>query len=370
MKKVYYLCIAAFAVLTMVSCSQDELTNNVTAQSQNAIGFDSYFGRNAQGVSSRGSVQNIASVATNGFGVYAYQSTDTYSSGTGSFNPNLMSNVQVSGSSSDNGSSYTWTYSPTRYWPVSDYVSFLAYAPYASSGYSLVNSNSQDSGDRIYLSGFEVNSTITSQVDLLWNTNNVLNKQKPTDGAKVQMKFAHALSRIGVNVSSSQASSNTKITITSISLSGSSTSTSEGVFNKSGLLKLTETSATTDLWSNISSDTKLAFTLNSSNLNNTELDATIDACTNQDNSYLMILPQDFTYSGGGTPSLYLTVTYTVQTGSDATVTNTVSAPISQKFEASKAYTLKINVGLTPIEFDVETTIAGWETTESGIDVTI
>lgn len=368
MKKVYYLCIAAFAALTMVSCSQDELTNNVTAQSQDAIGFDSYFGRNAQGVSSRGSVQNIASVATNGFGVYAYQSTESYTVSTGSFNPNLMSNIQVTGTSSDQ--TYTWSYSPTRYWPVSDYVSFLAYAPYASSGYSLVNSSSQESGDRIYLSGFEVNSTITSQVDLLWNTNNVLNQKKPTDGAKVKMKFAHALSRIGVNVSSSQASSDTKITITSISLSGSSTSTTEGVFNKSGLLKLTETSATTDLWSNISTDTKLAFTLNSSNLNNTGLDATTDACTNQDNSYLMILPQDFTYSGGGTPSLYLTVTYTVQTGNEATVTNTVSAPINQKFEASKAYTLKINVGLTPIEFDVETTIAGWETTESGIDVTI
>lgn len=366
MKKVYYLCIAAFAALTMVSCSQDELTNNVTAQSQDAIGFDSYFGRNAQGVSSRGSVQNIASVATNGFGVYAYQSTSQYTSGSGEFNPNLMSNVQVTGTGSG---TYTWTYSPTRYWPVSDYVSFLAYAPY-STAYYLVASSGQTSGDRIYLSGFEVNSTITSQVDLLWNTNNVLNKQKPADGAKVKMKFAHALSRIGVNVSSSQASSNTKITITSISLSGSSTSTTEGVFNKSGLLKLTETSATTDLWSNISSDTKLAFTLNSSNLNNTELDATTDACTNQDNSYLMILPQDFTYSGGGTPSLYLTVTYTVQTSNEATVTNTVSAPINQKFEASKAYTLKINVGLTPIEFDVETTIAGWETTESGIDVTI
>lgn len=362
MKKVYYLCIAAFAALTMVSCSQDELTNNVTAQSQDAIGFDSYFGRNAQGVSSRGSVQNIASVATNGFGVYAYQSTESYTVSTGSFNPNLMSNIQVTGTSSDQ--TYTWSYSPTRYWPVSGYVSFLAYAPYASSGYSLVNSNSQESGDRIYLKGFEVNSTIASQVDLLWNTNNVLNKQKPSNGEKVQMKFAHALSRIGLKVTSSAASEKTTVTVTSISLSGADNNTETGAFYKSGILKLTEASGTTDLWSSQSTESPLAFKWESSNLSGTTLNSSSTSITNKDDSYLMVIPQDFSSSG-----LYLSITYTTQTDGGATVTNTVTKQVQQKFEASKAYTLNIAIGLSPIEFDVETAIAGWDST-SDVNVTI
>lgn len=367
MKKVNFLCLAAFAALTFTSCSQDELSSPVTSLSLNAIGFDSYFGRNAQGgVDSRGSVNTVASVATSGFGVYAYQSTDSYTSGSGSFNPNLMSNVQVKGTSSN--SSYTWSYSPVRYWPVSGYVSFLAYAPYASA-YSLVNSSSsQDSGDKIYLSGFEVSSTIANQVDLLWNTNNVLNQQKPTDGSKVKMKFTHALSRIGLNITASAASEKTTVTIKSISLSGSSSSTSDGAFYKSGLLRLTETTTSTDLWSSLSSD-KLAFTWESGNLSATALNNSTTSITNSDNSYLMVIPQDFSSSETDASSLYLTVTYSVKTDDGAEVENTVTAQVSQKFEASKAYTLKISIGLLPIEFDVETQIAGWDNA-SDVTVTI
>lgn len=382
MKKVSYLCFAAMAALTMVSCSQDELTTNTTSQSQDAIGFDTYLGRNALGgANSRGSVNTVATIATSGFGVFAYPHTDSYTVGSSSFTPSLMNNVQVSGSTSES-SSYTWTYSPLRYWPQSGYVGFLAYAPYSSTAYSLTDSNGKtDSGERIYLSGFEVNSTISSQVDLLWNTTNHLNETKPTstDG-KVKMTFAHALSRIGVSVTSSYAKDNTTISIQSISLSGAKNNTTTGAFYKSGMLKLTETSASTDLWSSTSTNDKLAFTLSSeSNLQNTSLTTNKQTCTNKDDSYLMVIPQDFTYTDDGTPSLYLFMTYTVKTSSssssdsnasnDATITNTVTAPINQKFEAGKAYTLKISVGLLPIQFDVETSISGWDT-PSDVEVNV
>lgn len=381
--KRYYLCLAALAAaFTLAGCSSDDLASSTNTNNSQAIGFDSYLGRSAIGGQSRGSVNTVATIATSGFGVYAYQSTKTYDN-TGSdnkeFSPNLMSNVQVTGTT-DQGTT-TWSYTPVRYWPVSDYVSFLAYAPQSSS-YTLVNASSQESGDRIYLKGFEVNAAIKSQTDLLWNYNDVKNKtltSMTTSGSvgKVEMKFGHALSRIGFKISPKAEYASTTFTITSVTLSGKQSdteATKTGAFYKSGILNLAASkTSTTDLWASQSTSDVLAFTYNSSDSTATDNKTLANnimkgksSCTNNTDSYLFVIPQDFSSSG-----LYVTLTYTVQTDNGAVVSNTVSGQVKKKFEAGKYYTINITIGQNPIEFDV-TSVDDWaaEDTGSSTDISL
>lgn len=381
--KRYYLCLAALAAaFTLAGCSSDDLASSTNTNNSQAIGFDSYLGRSAIGGQSRGSVNTVATIATSGFGVYAYQSTKTYDN-TGSdnkeFSPNLMSNVQVTGTT-DQGTT-TWSYTPVRYWPVSDYVSFLAYAPQSSS-YTLVNASSQESGDRIYLKGFEVNAAIKSQTDLLWNYNDVKNKtltSMTTSGSvgKVEMKFGHALSRIGFKISPKAEYASTTFTITSVTLSGKQSdteATKTGAFYKSGILNLAASkTSTTDLWASQSTSDVLAFTYNSSDSTATDNKTLANnimkgksSCTNNTDSYLFVIPQDFSSSG-----LYVTLTYTVQTDNGAVVSNTVSGQVKKKFEAGKYYTINITIGQNPIEFDV-TSVDDWAAgdTEPSTDISL
>lgn len=373
--KLFFL--AAIAATALASCSSnDDLAATDGAVTEPAaIGFDSYLGRNVSALdATRGEDQTVDKLKTSGFGVYAYQSSSEYNASTGTFSPNLMSNQKVTHDNTN------WTYSPKKYWPQTGYVAFLAYAPYAASGYSLVNSEGIESGNRKYLKGFSVNSTISEQVDLLWNTTDHLKEQLTTN--RVKMTFAHALSRIGFNITSSAADKNTTITIESVTLSGGSSGTANtdtGVFNPAGTLDLSATSLTaTGLWTIAEGLTKLAFTLGSSDLNAITLQSSSASITNNDDKFLMVLPEDFSYTGEDNfnAKLFLTVKYKVKT-TDTSVTGdalefeyTVSKPLNLKLAAGNAYTLNVKVGPTPIEFDVESTITAWTETGNSKDITL
>ena len=333
MYKKFFMGIAAVAALTLVSCSSEDLNSLSDNSSKNeAISFDGYLGRSAVAVNgSRGSELKIDDLKkpTEGFGVFGnYTATDVT---TITYGENLFKNQEVTYSTDDT----KWTYEPVKYWSPAGHIDFLAYAPY-DSNQKLKESSKLD---------FTVNSTITAQTDLLWAN---ATKQTKTD-QPVTFTFKHALSRLGYTVKTSTAAAEgTTITLNKITLAGSDDGT-KNAFYSAGTIDLSKTSST-DLWTNLNSETKLKFDWVPTNKT---LSTTLTK--NDDTEYLFVIPQDFSQKTTSADALYVVVDYTI-TYSDQTTMNTkVYKQLNQEFEQGKAYTINLTIGLTPIEFDAYVT---------------
>lgn len=288
-------------------------------------------GRSAVAVNgSRGSVLEIDDLkkSDKGFGVFGnYSSKGT----TTAYGDNLFKNEQVTYSTDET----KWKYEPVKYWSPAGHIDFLAYAPY-DSNQKLKESSKLD---------FTVNSTITAQKDLLWA--NAANKTK-TD-QPVTFTFKHALAKIGYSVKTSTAAAKgTTITLNQITLAGSKDG-AKGAFYSAGTIDLSKTSST-DLWTNLNSETKHKFDWVSTNKT---LSTTLTK--NDDTEYLFVIPQDFSQKTTSADALYVVVDYTI-TYSDQTTMNTkVYQQLKQEFEQGKAYTINLTIGLTPIDFNAEVT---------------
>ena len=343
MNKKFFMGIAAMAALTLVSCSSDDLDSVSDNSSKNeAISFDGYLGRSAVAVNgSRGSelTKDALQESTEGFGVFGnYTSTDVT---TTTYGENLFKNQQVTYDAT--AETPAWTYKPVKYWSPAGHIDFLAYAPF-DSNQKLKESSKLD---------FTVNSTITAQKDLLWaNAANKTNTDKP-----VTFIFKHALSRLGYTVKTSATAEGTSITLNQITLAGSNDG-AKGAFYSAGIIDLSKTSST-DLWTNLNSDTKLKFDWVSSNK---ELSS--NETKNDETEYLFVIPQDFSQKTTGADELYVIVDYTISYSDGTTMKTKVYQKLEKNFEQGKAYTLNLTLGLTPIEFDV-TTVEGWTDTNQG-----
>lgn len=343
MDKKFVMGIAAMAALTLVSCSSDDLDSFSDNSSKNeAISFDGYLGRSAVAVNgSRGSelTKDALQESTEGFGVFGnYTSTDVT---TTTYGENLFKNQQVTYDAT--AETPAWTYKPVKYWSPAGHIDFLAYAPF-DSNQKLKESSKLD---------FTVNSTITAQKDLLWaNAANKTNTDKP-----VTFIFKHALSRLGYTVKTSATAEGTSITLNQITLAGSNDG-AKGAFYSAGIIDLSKTSST-DLWTNLNSDTKLKFDWVSSNK---ELSS--NETKNDETEYLFVIPQDFSQKTTGADELYVIVDYTISYSDGTTMKTKVYQKLEKNFEQGKAYTLNLTLGLTPIEFDV-TTVEGWTDTNQG-----
>ena len=343
MDKNFFMGIAAMAALTLVSCSSDDLDSLSGNSSKNeAISFDGYLGRSAVAVNgSRGSelTKDALQESTEGFGVFGnYTSTDVT---TTTYGENLFKNQQVTYDAT--AETPAWTYKPVKYWSPAGHIDFLAYAPF-DSNQKLKESSKLD---------FTVNSTITAQKDLLWaNAANKTNTDKP-----VTFIFKHALSRLGYTVKTSATAEGTSITLNQITLAGSNDG-AKGAFYSAGIIDLSKTSST-DLWTNLNSDTKLKFDWVSSNK---ELSS--NETKNDETEYLFVIPQDFSQKTTGADELYVIVDYTISYSDGTTMKTKVYQKLEKNFEQGKAYTLNLTLGLTPIEFDV-TTVEGWTDTNQG-----
>lgn len=348
MDKKIFIGIAAMAALTMVSCSSDDLDSLSDNSSKNeAISFDGYLGRSAVAVNgSRGSelTKDALQESTEGFGVFGnYTSTDVT---TTTYGENLFKNQQVTYDAT--AETPAWTYKPVKYWSPAGHIDFLAYAPF-DSNQKLKESSKLD---------FTVNSTITAQKDLLWaNAANKTNTDKP-----VTFIFKHALSRLGYTVKTSATAEGTTITLNQITLNqitlAGSNDGAKGAFYSAGIIDLSKTSST-DLWTNLNSETKLKFDWVSSNK---ELSS--NETKNDETEYLFVIPQDFSQKTTGADELYVIVDYTISYSDGTTMKTKVYQKLEKNFEQGKAYTLNLTLGLTPIEFDV-TTVEGWTDTNQG-----
>lgn len=438
MKKSHLFSFIAMAALTMSSCSNDEYVSNVRFDSP--IEFGTYLGRDAQ---TRASVITTNELTTQGFGVFAYYTDE------GSYVPvdvvasegvdaktaspcNYMYNQQVTGTSTteDDVTTYSWTYSPIKYWPndPGDKLTFFAYAPYDNDkddtdNYKNISFKTQGSmtGDPVIT--FTVNNEVKEQTDLLISTSATKNltKNQAGDGGiyvneKVNFAFNHALSRIGFTVKAivdeveagttpKALDESTTIVLRDVVLCNSSASTmneaiGSSIFYTSGTINLNQqnkneikdgkyvqfdwaTKEGTQTFSlnndNFATQTNFGaiydeqgFVINSTN-------STTANKLNTDDSYIMIIPQDLNTDGA---KFYVYVEYDVITlddaigfdGANATyndlkskITNHISTPVSINFESGKAYSLNLQLGMTSVK--VEASVTAWPTEiGSSVDV--
>lgn len=392
MRKNLILSAAAFAALAFAGCSQDDTLNESPAANK-AIEFGTYVGRDA--VSRAEDAAALAALKQSGFGVYAYytgqENFETYyTNATDKPAPNFMYNQEVKwGTPGSTASSATddWYYSPVKYWPnnENDKVSFFAYAPYMGTP------NEEDAAKSTSTIKFTVASEAKEQKDLLLSKidgQNIDVGKLPTNDderGRVKFEFTHALARIGFSVTGAvdqveaggSLAAATTITVNKVSLSsdgyewnGTDKKYDEpttGAFYQSGKLNLA-----TGNWSD-QSGTQL-FVLKSNtdatqtNFKANTLSSTVTTISqlNADDSYLMVIPQNLN-------NLYVNIEYTVTTedsnldGGKSEITNYISKQISSiNFEAGKAYTLNLILGMRSVK--VTASVIGWTIVTPSTDV--
>lgn len=349
MDKKFVMGIAAMAALTLVSCSSDDLDSVSDNSSKNeAISFDGYLGRSAVAVNgTRGSVETVDNLKTDGFGVFGnYSATESENS---TFGTNLFNNVKVTGTTSTEGTNNVtkWTYGDVKYWPTKGQIDFLAYAPHETEK-TLTSTSCID---------FTVGTKAADQKDLLWaNAKKQTIKTIANTDNKVKFHFDHALSRLGYSVKlKEKCSSDATIKLNKITLAGSATEPTTGAFYPKGTIDLSKSSPE-DPWTSkenvANSKLKFDWDYSSNPLVLSEVKK-----ENADNEYLFVIPQNFS----GADQLYVIVEYTMQytdvKGSDgqpAIITNTVHKKLTQDFKQGKAYTINLTIG-RPIEFDADVT---------------
>lgn len=349
MKTLNYLGLITLTALTLSSCSNDEIVPNTNPQ--NAIEFGTYLGRDAQ---TRGTTLTTSNLTK--FGVFAYY-TGTAAYTTASFTPNFMYDQLVEWSSANN----KWDYAPAKYWPnnLGDKISFFAYAPHQDSHVAITTSPGEANDPKI---NFSIDPVAKNQTDLLWSreTNRV---KQPVD-SKVQFTFQHALSRIAFSVESiidkvNEDGTNTPDDATNGTsyVDGATTVKVKqvrliGDFANAGTLNLNGGE-----WVN-ASKSATTYTLNSGNFVAAVADAvgTLKAQLNNEDSYLMILPQ--------TTTCKIEVTYDVITtdaalsGGNSTITNVITSDAFEfTFGKGNAYNFCLHLGLTSVKFDA--TVSDW-----------
>lgn len=347
MDKKFVMGIAAMAALTLVSCSSDDLDSFSDNSSKNeAISFDGYLGRSAVAVNgTRGSVENVNTLKTKGFGVFG-----NYIAGAGqTSDANFFKNQPVTCPGTK------WTYSPLKYWPTNGHIDFLAYAPY-------VNGTELTDGSKI--NNFTVSETIANQTDLLWAkaTGQITDNFEGTTQKKVKFQFHHALSRLGYTVKlSGNYSDNATFTLKKITLAGSPDENTKAFYAKGTIdlaktgtkEELSKTNTPTGLWTATpSADNKQNFPWFNASYTVTSPTASHPTDPDSKSDYLFVIPQDFSLTTEGADKLYVIVEYDVTYKSGTKITNKVYKKLPIKFEQGKAYMLNLTIGL-PIEFDVD-----------------
>lgn len=365
MDKKFFIGIAAMAALTLVSCSSDDLDSLSDNSSKNeAISFDGYLGRSAVAVNgTRGSVETVTNLQTDGFGVFGNYSKDA----TTAYGNSLFDNQQVTYDKSK------WTYSPLKFWPSDGHIDFLAYAPY---------DKSTKLTDDSKINNFIVSKTIADQTDLLWtNATSSISADLTSAKEKVTFQFHHALSRLGYTVNltgdySSNQENKATFILKKITLAGSPDET-EGAFYESGTIDLAKQNNKEGLWSNQTGQQKFDWCSVDKQVTYVNpTDHTKKPVSNSPSEYLFVIPQDFsqtkTEENPNVDELYVIVEYTIHYQDGKEQTNTVYKQIQKNFKQGKAYMLNLTLGL-PIEFDVDVTggvnagVDGWGT-DAGINI--
>ena len=365
MNKSLLMAITACAAMAMTSCSSEDLTSGTTQANETPISFSTYLGRAAE------SRATVVSGGVEKFGVFAfYTGQDTWDNYASKTTPNFMNNQEVTGTSTTENTTTTWTYeySPLKYWPnnADDKISFFAYAPYEE---NTPWTEAGTTSNKSYPISITVDNDVTKQTDLLYATA-LKDKTKQNIGDKITFEFKHALCRIGFQVAyaadgtaqgSTKIDPNTTVKLSQVILHKAGNQ-AQGAFYKKGALNLLDGSI-----SDLHGNDLQSFTLTGANfVGGTDFTVTNEyQKLNADNSYIMIIPVDL--SGTVDSGFDVTVTYTVTTtdtkldGEKSEIKNTITKTANINFEAGKSYNLKLLLGMTSVKLDASYT--EWDSIE-------
>ena len=324
MKKSIFLSVLALAAV--VSCQKSEIVD--TKYGNEAIGFETYTGRDAQTKAVITDNDNLTEIGLYGF--YLGNGTWTTSSVA-----NLWKNTTVTSVSE-------WKPSPEKYWANStDNYCFLAYAPVASIGTKLTITETDPTLT------YTVPGTLSDQIDLIVS-NNQKSTTKPSNST-VALQFEHALARLTVKAEAEDGDFSFHVKEVSIT----------GAFKPSGTYNLYNGAwAATGV-----AGTKYTFYTNTDVID-TDVKNAADKLVevdyaklykntaNEDNNYLMMIPVDFTTTAA---KLYVKYT-TYYMGKE-------SNPIEKYFDVKtnflngKAYAINLmfEQNLEKIQFTVDVT---------------
>lgn len=330
-------------ILLFVSCSKEE---KIDVVSNEMVGFSINLSGQWGDASSRAKILNdVQTLATTGFGVFAYYTGETDWESYQTTSPEFMNNIKVY--SEDDGAN--WTYRPSKYWLgyPGEFTSFFAYAPYKE-GQTISGSQMP----------FTVNSDVSQQEDLLWSRSATTDLIR-TDNA-IPMNFFHALSRIGFTAQAktegtSPIQEGVQIRIKKLMLTlptGKTGTSSTGPFYSKGTLNLNNTAETPD-WTLSDTDKTNNFVLEASNFKGktntgfllTSSNTDVAQILNADDSYVMIIPQDLSSEGF---NVYVEYEVRLEGHASFAYTNKKAVTVKQKFEAGQAYTLNLMIGLEEV----------------------
>ncbi len=390
--------LAAVAALALTACAKFETEKPVVDE---PIAFGAYAG-NALTKAGAAGEETTTTLQTNGFGVFAYQTTGDYSA---SATPNFMYNTKVSTAS--------WTYSPIKYWPnqiqngntdsqpatayQADKVSFFAYAPHVAataatgvptgdvtSGITALTTNATAGDPKVT---YKVTNDLDNQVDLLWavskgaawtnvaGTTNTptsgkpyLNLQKPAIGTAIHFYFKHALAQLKLQAvaaynqveAGGTAKNGVKITIKEVVL------TVPGM-TQTATLNLNNTTADTALWENASGSTDLTLTVSGDNLNAALKDGGAVTAASQpagvtgtatdvivSGKYYTLIPKAASTTVNVKVTYYVTTDDTDLVGGFSRVENVISKDVTfAKFDAGTKNTIKMTLGISEVKFEAE-----------------
>ena len=342
MKKSIFLSVLALAAV--VSCQKSEIVDS--KYGNEAIGFETYTGRDAQ------TKATVASTFTTA-GIYGFYTGVNMWNGTGT---NTVANPKANLWSDKENETLTagGVVSPTKYWTNdSDYYSFLAYAPKAVASYTYLTSALDEAGSNPTLT-YTVPTTLADQTDLLYAFAIDQQKPKTTAGATstVALTFKHALSRIAVQACEKH--EDYVYTIKGLTLTGNFVQTNTFDLKTGEWEAVTEqTAKETGSYTFVLPSGKVAVN-----------GATPVSCVGE--NYLMVIPADV-------ENATLTVAYTTTygEGTEAIESNliTKTVKVTNDFEQGKAYALNLEFGpnaADAIGFSV--TVDTWGT-ENSVNVT-
>ena len=367
MKKVYFMAFIATAALTMMSCSNDDITtvSDLSKSEATAINFSTYLGRN---------VESRAAVTTDNLtkiGVYAaYTGSESWSA---SKSLDFMMNQEVTKSAEAS----SWSYSPLKYWPANEAekISFFAYAPVNNTAMTMTT-NTTDG----HAPTGAPQAIVTVDPTNLTNTPDLVvgSKIDQTKIDKVSFTLKHAMTRVAMQAKvGTDIDSKSKVVVTGVKL----TSTSE--LNTKAKFTFPSTETDNGTWTAESGSAKeldLAKVLNSNSTEITGATAkgTILSTTAASvyNDYLYLIPAIKTEGTGASAegTVNVEISYAIVTEDAAlanksvttTATKTVKLPAGALAQG-KSYKFTFTIGVNAIVLDVQS-VEGWGTDVTNTDI--
>ncbi|MGL5227491.1 MAG: fimbrillin family protein [Bacteroidales bacterium] len=325
----------AACALILSSCSQNEELIDNTKLNQEEINFAPYVNK------TKASVIGMPQLKDTGFKIFALQH-DAESVQDYSGLPIFMNQLKEFWNNK-------WEHTGIYYWPETSFLSFFAVAPYLENEYDIKNTGQIEIP-------LIIKDDVSKQKDIL--AASALNKKRadlPNNQGRVDFQFKHILSRIGFKASM-DANDNLKFKITELKYSLNNVISSGSYKYKEGTIQnSTGKHATTLINLPMLSNRIIGGTVGGTKVTNLTL--------NDENSYLMILPQTVANAG-----IKLEVKYMIAVAGDAygTEKTAIIELPEQVYAMGKAYThtLKFSKSSTggddllEVKFDV-TNVEPW-----------